>query len=54
MQELIVNEGAQDGSGGPKRGVFERVDLYDYQGICDIIRRGSSGASSLFINVCLL
>ncbi|ELU02468.1 hypothetical protein CAPTEDRAFT_2293 [Capitella teleta] len=48
MQQLIVNEGSQ--SLGEKRGVYEKIELFDYQGICDIIHRGSSGANSIFID----
>lgn len=49
MRELVINEG--DSKPGERRGVYEKVELFDYQGICDIYRRSSSSATSIFIDV---
>ncbi|KAK2145365.1 hypothetical protein LSH36_683g02032 [Paralvinella palmiformis] len=45
MSHLIRDEDDQDKT----RGVFKRVQMFDYQGVCQIWRKGSSSARSVFI-----
>ncbi|KAK2184995.1 hypothetical protein NP493_248g03021 [Ridgeia piscesae] len=45
MKALIIDD--DDGTSTPGRGVFERVEVVDYQALCAIWKRGSSAASSL-------